>query len=379
MRTSPLKRAALLLLALALLIPTVLVGCGTPATSAPATSPAATAGTATATKAPAATGAATATKAPATTGATGETITVTDQVGRTVEIPKDVQSVACAYGVATNLIVSLGASDKLVAMGFTSDFFNMVNPNLANVGTVGRGKVDMEAIAKLQPDLFVHKAMDTETLEAVQALGIPTIGISAESQEDISVVLTLLGQALSMEDEAAALLAYYDTLMQKAKDLTADIPEADKKTAIVMGSEIGKVADGTMLQSEMIETAGGINPAKDVPVTQTWAIVGTEELFGWDPDFIFVTSSTTNEYTPEEILNDAAWANVSAVKSGNVTLVPSVLDSWEFPGVGSALGALWMISEMYPDKLSEADFNAIVAEFYKTVYNIEVTPEILGY
>jgi iron complex transport system substrate-binding protein len=76
---------------------------------------------------------------------------------------------------------------------------------------------------------------------------------------------------------------------------------------------------------------------------------------------------------------DPAWANLTAVKERQIYFVPSVEDSWEFPGVSSALGSLWMLSVMYPDKFSREQLEAQAKEFYKKVYNLDVTPELLGY
>ena len=307
------------------------------------------------------------------------TVTIVDMAGREVEIPENVESVALIYGVVTSYIAALGKADKLAAVVSFGDFFRMVHPVFETVGTVGRGQVDMEALAQLNPDLFIHRASDLKTLSAVQELGIPAIGITAENQEDITDTLSLLGKALGAGDRADELIAYYDRMIDKARELSRDIPMAKRKSAIVMGSRIGSVANGAMLQSFMIETAGGVNRAKDVVSAERWPVVGTETIFGWNPDFIFITNNRSSGYRVETLMTDPAWANLTAVKERQVYLVPSDLDSWEFPGISSALGALWMLSAMYPDKLDMEQIDALAKEFYKKVYNLDVTSELMGY
>ena len=307
------------------------------------------------------------------------TITIVDMAGREVDIPKNVESVALAWGVITSYIVALGKADKLAAVGYLSDFFKMVHPAFKSVGTVGRGQVDIEAVAQLNPDLFLHRASDITTLNAVQNLGIPAVGVMAETQEDITAMLSLLGKALSAEERAGELIDYYGRMLEKTRDLSRDIPVDKRKSAIVMGTRLGSVANGAMLQSFMIETAGGINRAKEVTSTEIWPVVGTETIFKWNPDFIFITNNNSSGYSVETLLTDPAWTNLAAVKERRVYLVPSDMDSWEFPGVSSALGALWMLSKMYPDKFSEGQIDAQAKEFYKIVYNLDVTSELLGY
>jgi hypothetical protein len=38
-----------------------------------------------------------------------------------------------------------------------------------------------------------------------------------------------------------------------------------------------------------------------------------------------------------------------------------------------------MLSAMYPDKVSREQIEAQAEEFYKKVYNLDATPELLGY
>ena len=316
---------------------------------------------------------------PASTPSSGGKIKVVDMAGREVEIPEKVESVAVIYGVVTSYIVALGKADTLAAVGYFGDFFRMAHPVFETVGTVGRGQVDMEAIARLNPDLFIHRASDIKTLDAVQGLGIPSIGIMAETQDDITAMLSLLGKVLGAGDRADELIAYYGRMLDKARALSGDIPAEKRKSAIVMGSRLGSVANGAMLQSFMIETAGGVNSAKEVESTEIWPVVGTETIFRWNPDFIFITNSHASGYSPQTLMADPAWANLTAVKEKHVYLVPSDMDSWEFPGVSSALGSLWMLCAMYPDRLDREQIDAQAKEFYKKVYGLDVTSELLGY
>ncbi|MBR6444191.1 MAG: ABC transporter substrate-binding protein, partial [Firmicutes bacterium] len=89
----------------------------------------------------------------------------------------------------------------------------------------------------------------------------------------------------------------------------------DKKTAIVMGSSIGKVADDSMLQGDMIGLAGGVNAASDIEATELWPTAGTEQIFIWDPDYIFITGSEDASYTAEDIYKKKAWSEMKAVKN----------------------------------------------------------------
>ncbi|MBQ9992910.1 MAG: ABC transporter substrate-binding protein [Firmicutes bacterium] len=304
---------------------------------------------------------------------------VIDLAGREVIVPKNVETAALIYGPATNFLLALGVADRLVAINATWGFYNLVEPSLERAGTIGRGSLDMEALANYNPDVFIHKASDTRTLEAVEALGIPAVGLWPESIEDIMQTIRVLGETFSVEERAESLIEYYNSKVEKAAKLLESVPMEERKTAIVMGAEVGRVANGTMLQSFMLETAGAENMAKDVVSMQTWPLVGTEKIFEWDPDFIFCSNSNVAEYKVEELLADPTWSELKAVKDGHVLLVPSDTDSWEFPGMASCLGLLWMLSQMYPDVYSEEDFLVEVDAFYEFMYGMTFDREYLGY
>ena len=135
-----------------------------------------------------------------------------------------------------------------------------------------------------------------------------------------------------------------------------------------------------MLQSYLIEIAGGTNPAADLNTNELWPVVGVEQIFEWDPDFIFVTTYGFTDYTVDDLLNDSLWANTSAVKNNRIMPTPCNLESWEMPTPTSALGVLWMIQKMYPEVYSDAELEADVKAYYDILYpGNTLTRDILGY
>lgn len=306
-------------------------------------------------------------------------ITVIDQAGREVTVPKDPESIALCYRVVIRFLINLGVGDRITGIGKSEPFLEEVQPSLKDCTDVGKGVADIEALAELKPDLFIHKASDSETLEAVQKIGIPAIGIEVETPEDMVAALDLLGKVCGAEKKAQELIDYYQSSIERSRELAETISEGDRVTAIVMGSSIGKVADGSMLQGKMLETAGAVNCAADLKATELWPTAGTEQIFSWDPDYIFITGSEGSVYTAEDIYNDPAWSELKAIKNKHVLTIPSERDSWEFPGVISSLGIDYMMSVMYPDLMSESALETSVESFYELAYGRKYSRDELGY
>ena len=306
-----------------------------------------------------------------------ESVTVIDQAGREVTVPRGVESIAMSYRVVARFVITLGDGDKIRGIGKTEEFLYTLAPALKEAVDVGKGVPDLEQIAELAPDLYLHRATDVDGLEAVQKLGIPAIGLSFETPEEMKTALTILGAVLDKKERAAELTDYYDKKIEADREEAEEI--ADKKTAIVMGSRLGKVADGSMLQSEMIELAGGENAAADIKATELWPTAGSEQIFEWDPDYIFITGSEDVNYTIDELKKDKAWSELKAVQEDHIYLMPADKDSWEFPGVVSVLGIDYMKSKMYPEQLSEEQLQQAVDEFYQLSYGRTFRPDEIGY
>ena len=306
-----------------------------------------------------------------------DVVTIVDQAGRTVTVPKEINSIAISYRVVARFVITLGEGEKIKGIGKTEDFLFEIAPALKDAVDVGKGVPDLEAIAELKPDIYFHKATDRDGLDRVEELGIPAVGLSFENPEEMKTALGIMGAVLGKKERAAELVNYYDQRIEEDKEQAEQV--TDKKTAIVMGSSIGKVADGSMLQSAMIEYAGGISAAADMQATELWPTAGTEQIFKWDPDFIFITGSEGASYGPEDIYSNPAWSELKAVKENHIYVMPAEKDSWEFPGVVSVLGIDYMKSKMYPELLSEEDLQKNIDEFYELSYGRTFTREELGY
>lgn len=304
-------------------------------------------------------------------------ICIVDQAGREVTVGKYPNSIALCYRVVVRFLLSLDLGDRITGMGKNEQFFEDIQPSLKDCADVGQGVADIEALAELKPDLFIHKSTDVETLEAVEKIGIPALGINVETPDDMMTALKIIGAVCDKSEKAEMLIEYYDKELDSIDELTKNITE--RSTAVVMGSSIGKVADGSMLQGAMIEYAGGINCAADIDAGEIWPTAGTEQIFLWDPEYIFISNSQGATYTVDDILSDSAWSEIKAVKNKNVYLMPAEMDSWEFPGVVSLLGIEYMMNKMYPDIISEAELENKVDELYTLMYGKKLGREYLGY
>ena len=306
---------------------------------------------------------------------------IIDASGAVLSIPENntETTIASVYAVSVPFIVALGLSDRVVAINVKSKFWTDNDKVLASAGTVGRGVVDLEALAKLSPDVLIHRSNDRKTVDAVSALDIDVLCITVENLDDIKNTLTLMGQYFGVPDRANEVCKWMDDKFAYIDSIVETIPEDQRVTALTMGGELGRVAGGDMLQSWMIEKAGGICVADDIEADHNWTDVGVETIFEWNPDFLFCTGSTALEYSADGLYEDSSWSAVNAVKDSHVYRIPASYDAWDMPGISCVIGTMYMLRQMYPDYFSAEELQTQIDEYYTFMFGKTFDADYLGY
>lgn len=362
------KKRCLSLIALSALMLQLLSGCAAgPAESAPpSAAPSAPASTEPAQSQPA-----------ETEPALPAPIAVTDQAGRTVTLEKPAERIVSCYYLVTASLLTLGQKDKLVGIELKAGsrgLYKLCAPEFLDLPGVGSGKeTNIEAIAALEPDLVLLPKKQLEAAEALAGLGIPTAVVEPETYGAFNELIAMLGALCGCEEEAGALTAYYDGVVDRVTALTRDA----ERPAVYLCGEASylRTCAGGMYQREMIEMAGGSCVSAELDGAK-WADISAEQLAAWDPEVIFSVSYA--EYGLDDIRGDAALSGLRAVREDRLYTVPSEIEAWDYPQPSSILGLLWMTHILHPELVSEEEYVREAQEFYQTYFGLEVTEEQLG-
>ncbi len=361
------KKLISLLLTLALLLS--LTACG--AAPAEPTAPAETAAPATeapVTEVPA-------TQAPAETERTA--ITLVDMAGREVTLEKEAETIVSCYYITTYACMALGVADRIVGLEKKADsrpIYHMAAPALLELPNVGSLKeFNVEAAAALEPDLVVMPMKLKAHADTLSDLGIAVLVVNPETQEGLEEMLKLIAAACGVEENAQALLTYYQTkrdALQNSTMLISTIP------LVYMGSNSNllETAPAGMYQSDLISLAGGMNAAAALE-GDYWTEVSYETILAWDPDVIIIPCGAS--YTKEDVLADAQLADCNAVKNGAVYQMPQEIEEWDSPIPSGILGMLWLHSVLHPTFYTFEAFQADVTEYYETFYGFTIDTALI--
>ena len=290
----------------------------------------------------------------------------------------DTLTVASVYAVTVPFFSALKMTDRIKAVNTKSKFWKEADEYLDKADTVGKGTVDLEKLAKIHPSCLVHRANDKKTVEAVKKLGIDVLCIRVENVDDVIYTLDIMGEYFGRENEASEVIDYIKNKFDKIDNIVKNIKEEDKKTAIIMGGTLGRVAGNDMLQSFMINKAGGYCKVEE-KIDNNWVDIGVERIFEYNPDFIFMTSSTSLDYDEDELLNSSTWSAMNAIKNGQIYRIPSKIDSWDMPGISCVIGTMYMLYKMYPEYFSKEELQKEIDEYYNLMFGKTFGENYLGY
>lgn len=295
-------------------------------------------------------------------------VTITDQAGRQVTIEKEPQRLISSYYITTSLIMALGLDGRLVGVEDNAGLrpiYGLSSPKILELPSIGTVKeLDLEGCAALSPDLAILPMKVKDSVDDLEALGIPVLLVNPESQELLAQMIRLVGEATNTREQAEKLLGFIETQTQFLETTLADVQRPD--VYLAGNSSFLTTAGDAMYQSDMIRLAGGSNVAGAIPDTY-WAQIDYEQLLLWDPAYIILPSSA--KYSVADVMADPNLARCRAVVNGNVFQIPGDAESWDSPVPGSILGALWLAGILHPDHLDEAACADIMDEYYETFYH----------
>lgn len=307
-----------------------------------------------------------------------ETITITDQLGRQVEIPKKVERIVSSYYITSSLLIALGAEDRVVGVEMKADtrgIYKKAAPQFLELPSIGTSKtINVEEVLVLNPDVVIIPYRLKEFIPQFEALNVPVIAVEPESLDDFLKCIELVGSVIGEEARAKDLVTYYKTNVEEVKALTENLEERPK-VYLSGGSSYLTTCTSNMYQNDMIQIAGGENVSKELQ-DGYWANVSIEQILMWNPDVIYSVGYAS--YGVEDVTRDAKLAGVEAIKSNNVERFPSILEPWDYPTPSSILGILWLVNQLHPELYSIEQYTEEVEQFYETFFDIEVTPEEMG-
>ncbi len=245
------KKTLVMILAVLMLL-TLLVGCGSQPAPAPAEAPAQQE-TPTEPETPAEP------EAPAEEVSTGP-VTVIDGQGREVVLPDDyAKRAAVANRYNLELLRACGLIDCVVGVDDSIIENHVYWPEFTEADSYGSGsELNFEAIAELDPDVFITTYADDATVDTLAKFDIPVV-VLVGYNVDMNASIDIIDQMFGQPEKSQAIRDFFHELSDEIAARTATIPEDQRVVAVWESIKEYSVANGKNDWGKMIERAGGIN------------------------------------------------------------------------------------------------------------------------
>ncbi len=309
-----------------------------------------------------------------------ETITLTDNMGRQVELPYPVKTAVVANRYNSELIRACGAIDHVIAVDTNTaqdrDYWAMFDP--ANVIGKGQTELNYEKIVELNPQVLIlpDNGSVTEAEEKLTPFGIKVFVISGYDTADFKNQCDNIGIMFGVEESAQKFYNYFNDIQVYIETQLKDQPQRSmyletttNYSTVVPGNAfygMSVASHAYNIFSENIDTikASEVNPEEVIVrkpdcivklITPAQALQGTG-LYHPPAKQQFID-------TVAEIKSRPGWDEIPAVQNNNIFLMTQFSHGGASKLVGAAYIAKWVYPDLLPDLNPDEVFRAWMEDF----------------
>lgn len=293
---------------------------------------------------------------------TSTAVTVTDTNGNVITLPATADRIVVTNSDAAEVLIAIGAKDKIVGVASIVKKNPTVGPLVADVADVGDWQnPNMEQIAQLQPDVVItYASSKPKNADQLALINVSIVQLDCGNLNtlagDIRTMGTLTGNTQKAEDFAL----FVDSNVGLVKNRTANVTE-DQKPKVYWENNKQFTTAGYLSGGDvLVTTAGGRNLAHNMSnASGGYVYMSAENILPNNPDVIIkyngytVGGATVQNYTAirDEIMNRTGIVGVKAVNNSQVYVLSSTITY----GAKSPVGLLYVAKILYPDRFADVD------------------------
>lgn len=263
-------------------------------------------------------------------------ITVVDDGGATVTLPRPPRRIVSLTPAVTEMLFAVGAGPRVVG-GTTADDYP---PAALKLARIGGWSPSYEKIVAIRPDLaVVDDTAEAAAAVRLRSLHIPVLVIRPVTVAAIEADLTLIGRATGNAVGAGAAMRSMETKLREASTL-ARRDRARPRVLPLIGHDPLFVAGSGTFIDDAVRRAGGVNVAGSI---HGYSEYSPEAALASHPDIILAGPDDVQALTQTPALRAMA-----AVRARRFALIdPALLQR---PGPRIADGVLALARALHPGR-----------------------------
>ena len=237
-----------------------------------------------------------------------------------------VRTIASTVPAVTDLIVGMGAADRLVAVST----YDRDRPDVGTLPKAGDYQTtDWEVLAEVRPSVLVTAITPSREPAGfgrhAADLGVEPINLQVDHLPELEPAIDALGVALAEPALAAAADRRIDAQLAAVRRQVAGLPRVP--TLIVISPDATAVAGPGTYLDDLLQTAGGTNAAASL--RRPWPTVDREMLVSFRPAVVLQLLPGAS---PQELARAAAvWASLPPVRVCTITDPYALQPGWHLP------------------------------------------------
>ena len=268
-----------------------------------------------------------------------ESIAVTDDLGRTVQVPRHVRRIVSLTPTTTEILFAVGAGKKVVGVSGDCNY----PAEATSRETVGRFHApSLERIVALEPDVVFAGNLKQPVVESLARLGIPVVALFADSLEGVYRDIHLAGRIAGTANEADALVGEIKTRLAKLEAKVKGLAAVDRPRVCYLlhhGEGSLWTASGRSYLGELLDRAGGRNVFAELETP--YPSFSEELLLAHNPQVILVSTAPGEESaTRAAIRTRPGWHVLDAVTNHRIHCLDADLMSRPGPRIAAAAEAI---------------------------------------
>lgn len=284
-----------------------------------------------------------------------------------------------------NYLLYALAPNKMIGLNFKAENpFNdaeatLLDPHFLALPVIGSfhgsGKsINLETLVAAKPDLVLlwEDDMLVKTVsEQIAKLGVPTLTVPFREIGSMPAAIERVGDAIGTGERGRKLADYTRGIIHEINTSLAGAEPV--RYYYAEGLDGLSTECDSSFHVVALNFAGGENVHKCRQSNlRGLEKINFETLLAYDPDVIVVQHAMVYG----DLMEDAMWQRLRAVKTKRVYLVPTAPFNWvdRPPSFMRVMGIQWLAARFHPDRYS-VDLAERVRAFYKLFLNVDLTDQ----
>ncbi|MHB8994184.1 MAG: ABC transporter substrate-binding protein [Armatimonadota bacterium] len=277
----------------------------------------------------------------------GFPLTVTDDVGVKMTFDKAPQRIISLAPSLTELLFALGLGDRIIGV---TEWCKYPPEALKKPKVGGYINSSQEKIVSLAPDvIFCTRGTPQTFMQSLRGSGLKVFAVDQTDLHQVVTRMIVIGHICGVRPQAQELAGQISALRNTLREKTLAISEADKPRVLFL-VEISTlfVAGPGSYQDDILKECGTINIAQ---TGKPFASLSEEVVVTSNPQVLIIPSDQLGKLTKEQMLEklrkEPMWGSLTAVREGNLIVIPTAEIS--IPGPRLVQGIKALARQLHPE------------------------------